>query len=71
MTVTTDYYVRIRSSEISDGVYPSFAESYFGGCEKYFPTEALAQQYLNSFEDWEQPMLEIVPFEYDPELIPF
>ncbi len=71
MSTSIDYYVRIRSSELSIGAYPSFAEMYFGGCDKWFKTEAEAQQYLDTFEDWEQPMLEIIAYEYNADEIPF
>ena len=65
-----DYRVQIKSTELSDGCYPSFAEAYFGDCDKWFSTKQEAVAYLNTFDDWEQPMLEIVEHEANP-VIPF
>jgi len=34
-------------------------ESYLQGCEQSFDTEQQAQDYIQTFEDWEQDLLEI------------
>ncbi len=36
-----------------------FSQAYLQGCEKCFDTENEAQVYIQSFEDWEQDLLEI------------
>jgi hypothetical protein len=36
-----------------------FSQSYLQGCEKSFDTEQQAQDYIQTFEDWEQDLLEI------------
>lgn len=65
-----DYRVDLKSCEESDGIYPSEAELYFGDIRKWFSTLEAAQEYLNSFDDFEQSMLEIKEFDRDAE-IPF
>ena len=66
-----DYRVDLKSREKEgDGIYPSEAEVYFGDVCKWFSTLEKAQEYLNSFEDFEQGCLEITEFDRDEE-IPF
>ena len=67
-----DYCVDLKSCEESDGIYPSQldAECYFGDIRKWFSTLEAAQEYLNSFEDFEQGCLEITEFDRDVD-IPF
>ena len=65
-----DYCVDLKSCEESDGIYPSEAERYFGNVCKWFSTLEEAQEYLNSFDDFEQSMLEITKSDRDVE-IPF
>lgn len=65
-----DYCVDLKSCEESDGIYPSEAECYFGNVRKWFSTLEEAQEYLNSFDDFEQSMLEITKSDRDVE-IPF
>lgn len=65
-----DYRVDLKSCECSDGIYPSEAEVYFGDICKWFSTLEAAQEYIKSFEDFEQSMLEITEFDRDVE-IPF
>ena len=35
----------------------AFAEEYLNGCEQVFPSLEAANNYLSTFEDWEQPLL--------------
>jgi hypothetical protein len=65
-----DYRVQIKFTELSDSDYPSFAEAYFGNCYRWFSTKQEAVAYLNTFDDWEQSMLEIVEHEVNS-VIPF
>jgi len=66
-----DYRVDLKSCENQgNGIYPSEAECYFGDIRKWFSTLEAAQEYLNSFEDFEQTSLEITKFDRDEE-IPF
>lgn len=65
-----DYCVDLKSREESDGIYPSEAECYFGDVRKWFLTLEAAQEYIKSFEDFEQGCLEITEFDRDVE-IPF
>ena len=67
----TEYYVGIKPDEMSEGGYPSFAEMYFGGCEKWFSNKAKALEYLNTFEDWEQEMLQLGEHTWVEADIPF
>jgi hypothetical protein len=57
-----DYRVSLKSSGYSDGIYPSDAEVYFGDICKWFSTREQAQEYVNTFEDWEQNFLAIKEF---------
>ena len=65
-----DYRVSLKSSESNDGIYPSDAEVYFGDISKWFSTREQAQEYVNTFEDWEQGFLAIKEFPRDLD-IPF
>ena len=66
-----EYRVYLKSREKEgDGIYPSEAEIYFGDVCKWFSTLEKAQEYLNSFDDFEQGFLEITEFDWDEE-IPF
>ena len=57
-----DYRVSLKSSESSYGIYPSDAEVYFGDICKWFSTREQAQEYVNTFEVWEQDFLAIKEF---------
>jgi hypothetical protein len=46
------YFVIIKHND-------EFSQAYMQGCEKSFDTELQAQDYIQSFEDWEQDLLEI------------
>jgi hypothetical protein len=46
------YYVIIKDHDV-------FSQSYLQGCEQSFDTEQQAQDYIQTFEDWEQDLLEI------------
>ena len=46
------YFVIIKNQD-------EFSQAYLQGCEKAFDTEQQAQDYIQSFEEWEQDMLEI------------
>ena len=39
--------------------HDAFSQSYLQGCEQSFDTEREAQDYIQTFEDWEQDLLEI------------
>ena len=65
-----DYCVDLKSSGSGNGIYPSEAEIYFGHIRKWFSTREQAQEYVNTFEDWEQGFLAITEFPRDSE-IPF
>ena len=65
-----DYRVSLKSSESSYGIYPSDAEVYFGDVCKWFSTREQAQEYVNTFENWEQGFLAITEVSRDLE-IPF
>lgn len=39
--------------------HDEFSQSYLQGCEQSFDTEQQAQDYIQTFEDWEQDLLEI------------
>lgn len=41
------------------GSQDEFAQSYLQGCEKTFESRKEAEEYIGSFEEWEQPMLQI------------
>lgn len=62
------FFVQIKNSCKEGGIYPTFEEAYFGGCEKFFATKQEAQDYIQTFDDWEQPMLKIVDLSQDEEL---
>jgi len=42
----------------------TFADAYFQGCEQSFNSEQEADQYLSTFEDWEQKLLTIESFPF-------
>jgi hypothetical protein len=46
------YYVIIKHHD-------EFSQAYLQGCEQSFDTEQQAQYYIQTFEDWEQDLLEI------------
>jgi hypothetical protein len=39
--------------------HDAFSQAYLQGCEQSFDTEQQAQDYIQTFEDWEQDLLEI------------
>ncbi len=39
--------------------HDAFSQAYLRGCEQSFDTEQQAQDYIQTFEDWEQDLLEI------------
>ena len=39
--------------------HDEFSQAYLQGCEQSFDTEQQAQDYIQTFEDWEQDLLEI------------
>jgi hypothetical protein len=51
-TLRMTYYVIIKHHD-------EFSQSYLQGCEQSFDTEQQAQDYIQTFEDWEQDLLEI------------
>ena len=65
-----DYLVSLKPSVYSDGIYPSDAEVYFGNIHMCFSTREQAQEYVNTFENWEQGFLAITEISRDLE-IPF
>lgn len=67
----TEYYIAIKSNEIGDGGYPSFAETYFGALNKWYATKEEAVEEFNTYEDWEQTMIEIREHTWVEAEIPF
>ncbi len=49
---TMTYFVIIKNHD-------EFSQAYLQGCEQSFDTEQQAQDYIQTFEDWEQDLLEI------------
>jgi ABC-type Fe2+-enterobactin transport system substrate-binding protein len=39
--------------------HDEFSQAYLQGCEQSFDAEQQAQEYIQTFEDWEQDLLEI------------
>ena len=58
------YSVRIKRNPLDVDCDSTFAQDYFRGCEKHYLSEEEALTYFQSFEDWEQDLLEIdsIPF---------
>ena len=51
------YSVQVKRNPFAVDTDYTFADTYFQGCEKVFDTEQEAEQYFQSFEDWEQHLL--------------
>lgn len=58
-----EYCVDLKVCEYSAGNYPSAAERYFANACEWFSTLEEAQEYLKSFEYFEQRYLEITKFD--------
>jgi hypothetical protein len=67
------FTVQIKRDELGSefDTDPTFAEQYFGGCDKTFNTLEQAQDYLHTFDDWEQDMLEISRMDWSKVKVPF
>lgn len=53
------YFVQVKRNPFATDTDYTFADTYFQGCEQSFTTEQEATDYIQSFEDWEQDLLEI------------
>ena len=58
------YSVRVKRNPFDADSDSSFAQDYFRGCEKHYLTQEEAQEYFQSFDDWEQDLLEIDSFPF-------
>jgi hypothetical protein len=58
------YSVRVKRNPLDADNDSSFAQDYFRGCEKHYLTQEEAQEYFQSFDDWEQDLLEIDSFPF-------
>ena len=57
------YSVQIKRNPF-DGHASTSIEAYFQGCDKHYMTKEEAEEYLASFEDWEQDLLVIDEFPF-------
>ena len=58
------YSVQVKRNPLDVDCDSTFAEAYFQGCEKSYLTQEQAQVYFQSFDDWEQGLLEIESFPF-------
>ena len=58
------YSVQVKRNPFDTETDYTFAEVYFQGCDKHYLTEQQAFAYFQSFEDWEQDLLEIDSFPF-------
>jgi hypothetical protein len=58
------YSVRVKRNPFDVDCDFSYAQNYFHGCEKHYLTQEEAQEYFQSFDDWEQDLLEIDSFPF-------
>ena len=58
------YSVQVKRNPFDVNNDHTFAEAYFQGCEKHYLTQEEAQVYFQSFDDWEQDLLEIDSFPF-------
>jgi hypothetical protein len=63
MQTNMNYSVNIKRNPFEGHDY-TFVEAYFQGCDKHYMTKQEAEEYLASFEDWEQEMLVIEEFPF-------
>jgi hypothetical protein len=58
------YSVQVKRNPFDANNDHTFVDAYFQGCEKHYLTEEQAQAYFQSFDDWEQDLLEIDSFPF-------
>ena len=58
------YSVKVKRNPFDTNTDYTFAEAYFQGCDRHYMTEEEALKYFQSFEDWEQDLLEIDSFPF-------
>ena len=58
------YSVQVKRNLFGVDNDHTFAESYFQGCEKHYLSKEQADEYFQSFDDWEQDLLEIESFPF-------
>ena len=58
------YSVQIKKDHFDIDVDYRFADDYFQGCDRHYMTKQEAEEYLASFEDWEQKMLVIEEYPF-------
>lgn len=58
------YSVQIKRDSSAVDVNYTFVDVYFQGCDRHYMSKEEAEDYLKSFEDWEQELLVIEEFPF-------